>query len=215
MIVVNSGANLAISPEAVTSALSRERGRFDAVVAQLECPVAVVVALLRWAGERRVPSILNASPCRADFPWGDVAIDTVVLNEIECQDYFSVSVDDLRPRSGEERAAFLKKLRVEHLVVTQGARSTVFISEKEVLDVRTYPVTPVDTVGAGDTFAGALAALRGEGAEWGSALWRANVAAALSTQRNGAQTAMPRRAGVEACAGAGGIAPGLGRREVT
>ena len=58
-------------------------------------------------------------------------------------------------------------------------------------------MTPRDTVGAGDTFAGTLAALRAEGQDWELALRQANVAAALSTLALGAQAAMPRRADVE------------------
>jgi 2-dehydro-3-deoxygluconokinase len=66
--------------------------------------------------------------------------------------------------------------------------------------IATHPVTPRDTVGAGDTFAGTLAARLAEGADWDLAVRCANVAAALSTLGSGAQSPIPRREAVEAVA---------------
>jgi ribokinase len=58
-------------------------------------------------------------------------------------------------------------------------------------------VNPVDTVGAGDTFLGALAAglieLQSGRAGAEEVIRRANVAAALATLKTGAQEAMPTR----------------------
>ena len=87
---------------------------------------------------------------------------------------------------------------VRHLVVTQGAAPTLLVTAAGVRSVPTFPVEPRDTVGAGDTFAGTLAARLAEGADWDGAIGWANVAAALSTLASGAQTAMPGRADVEA-----------------
>ncbi len=63
-------------------------------------------------------------------------------------------------------------------------------------------------MGAGDTFAGTLAARLAEGAAWADALWPANVAAALATLTIGAQTGMPTRAAVEAAMAASGAPVG-------
>ncbi|MGI9242098.1 MAG: PfkB family carbohydrate kinase, partial [Verrucomicrobiales bacterium] len=53
-------------------------------------------------------------------------------------------------------------------------------------------IIPVDTVGAGDTFVGALAVLATQGdGDPATAVRLANAAAALSTQRRGAQEGMP------------------------
>ena len=56
----------------------------------------------------------------------------------------------------------------------------------------------VDTVGAGDTFTGALAAALARGAALEAAMARANAAAALSVTGRGAIGGMPDRAQVEA-----------------
>jgi ribokinase len=59
-------------------------------------------------------------------------------------------------------------------------------------------VEVVDTTGAGDTFAGYLAAALAEDVDVATALARANAAAALCVQRAGAVPAVPRRLDVEA-----------------
>jgi ribokinase len=126
--------------------------------------------------------LLNPSPIASDFPWGEIAIDTVIVNERECAEIF-----------GSPEPAALIGRSVRHLVVTRGAAPTLLVSATGVQAVPTYPVEPRDTVGAGDTFAGVVAACLAEKAEWGDALRLANVAAALSTLAPGAQTAIPRR----------------------
>jgi ribokinase len=54
-----------------------------------------------------------------------------------------------------------------------------------------HAVQVVDTIGAGDTFTGALAAALTRQEDWPQALASANAAAALSTQGRGAVAAMP------------------------
>jgi ribokinase len=54
-----------------------------------------------------------------------------------------------------------------------------------------HAVQVVDTIGAGDTFTGALAAALMRQEDWPQALASANAAAALSTQGRGAVAAMP------------------------
>jgi len=54
-------------------------------------------------------------------------------------------------------------------------------------------MTVADTIGAGDTFTGNLAAALARGDGWEQALRTANAAAALSTRAHGAVSAMPTR----------------------
>ena len=52
-------------------------------------------------------------------------------------------------------------------------------------------INPVDTVGAGDTFAGFLGAMLARGSSLQNACKIANAAAALACTKAGAQTAIP------------------------
>lgn len=64
-----------------------------------------------------------------------------------------------------------------------------------------HRVEPVDTVGAGDTFCGYLAAGLDAGLSLESAVRRAAVAGSLACCKPGAQPAIPTRAEVDAITG--------------
>lgn len=181
-IIVDRGANGRLATAHVTTALAALLPTTSVVLVGLECPLAAAVAALRAATAAGVRTILNPSPVAADFPWGEVSIDAVVVNEHECAAIF-----------GPADFAAIARAGVSNLVVTRGAAPTLWISAGGVKSVPTFPITPLDTVGAGDTFVGVLAADLANGGAWEDALRRANVAAALSTLRAGAQGAMPSR----------------------
>ncbi|MCR6630382.1 MAG: ribokinase [Magnetospirillum sp.] len=198
-IIVDGGANRLWDLAGLDGVLEPVLAGGGVLLAQLEAPIAAVKKALAVAATRGARTILNASPFTAEFRW-DQPIDTVVVNEHECRDFFGVTARAARELSRDTRGQFLREHHINHLVVTQGAASTVHISEESIDDVPAYPVTPLDTVGAGDTFAGVLATRLGSGWKWADALWHANVAAALSTLSLGAQAAMPTREQVIAAA---------------
>lgn len=194
LIVVDAGANAHVDVEPLTAVVRRNH----LLLTQLECALPAVVAALRLAAAQGARSILNASPAGAAFPWGDVPLDVVIVNEHECAECFGATPSVLSARSHAAMQSLLQSKRAAHLVVTQGAEPTLHFSAEEWHCVPTHPVEPKDTVGAGDTFAGTLAAQLAAGQKWERALLHANVAAALSTLAVGAQAAMPTRAEVEA-----------------
>src|ERR1700753_4334044 len=61
-----------------------------------------------------------------------------------------------------------------------------------------FPVRALDSVGAGDTFVGALATAIGAGADPESAVRAASAAAAVATTRRGTRAAMPHPAEITA-----------------
>lgn len=194
LIVVNRGANAQLDAAAVARVVRPG----DVLLVQLECALAAAVGALQLAALQGARCVLNASPVNRDFPWGRQAIEAVVVNEHECREIFAQEPARLERLTRDERTALLAERKVRHLIVTRGAAPTLHVSAAAVERVPTYPVEPRDTVGAGDTFAGALAGGLAAGVAWPTALWRANVAAALSTLGLGAQAAMPRRAEVDA-----------------
>lgn len=194
LIVVDQGANARIDVGRLPALVAR----IAVLLVQLECALPAAVEALRVAAGAGVRSVLNASPVNPAFPWGQVAIDTVIVNEHECVECFAHAPAEFVALPAAARAEVLARAQVRHLVITRGAEPTLHVAAEGVDTVPTLPVTPRDTVGAGDMFAGALAARLAEGVSWREALWQANVAAALSTLAIGAQAAMPTRAEVEA-----------------
>lgn len=192
-IVVDRGANARLDVAPLEAILAET----DVLAMQLECPLPAVVRALQLAASRGVRSVLNASPTQRDFPWGRQPIDTVIVNEHECRDGFGLEPDAFWDLADAERVAVLARRGVAHVVITQGAEPTLLLTAAGRLSVATHRVEPRDTVGAGDMFAGTLAAELAAGQPWAVALRHANVAAALSTLAIGAQAAMPARGEVE------------------
>lgn len=193
LIVVDQGANARIAVARLGAVLPQ----IDVLLVQLECALPAAVEALRLAEADGVRVLLNASPVNAAFPWGRHAIDTVIVNEHECAECFGHAPEAFRALSSTARKELLASRKVRHLVVTQGAAPTLHFAADTLHEVPTLAVQPRDTVGAGDTFAGTLAAQLAEGRDWPAALRHANIAGALSTLALGAQAAMPTRAQVE------------------
>lgn len=186
-IVVAAGANGLLSAEIAGRAVTALAPSAQVLLAGLECPVPAAVAALRAAAAAGLTTVLNPSPVARDFPWGEVPVGTAVVNAGECAEIF-----------GRAEPAALAHRAVTNLVVTRGAEPTLWINSSGRREFPAHPVRPVDTVGAGDAFAGTLAARLAEGEDFPRAIAAANVAAALSTLGPGAQGPVPRRAAVEA-----------------
>jgi ribokinase len=169
VIVVAPGANEHLSM--ATAAARRVVADAEVVLLQLEIPMATVLAGARLGRDAGALVIVNASPSGAD-PAALAAlaqvVDVVVVNDVEAAEW---------------------RWPVEHLVVTRGAAGARYQSGDTRLDVPAPPVEAVDTTGAGDVFAGVLAA------EWLSgperALRRACAAGALATLVTGAGDCAP------------------------
>ncbi|MFM2178208.1 MAG: ribokinase [Verrucomicrobiota bacterium] len=192
-IVVIPGANAALTAPAVRM----QRARIavaKALLLQLEIPLETAVEAILIANETHVPAILNASPIRADFPWGTVKIEVLIVNETEAESIFG---DIARSQDLKTWAGLLSDRAIHHVIITRGGHSTRVISKTRLLAVPVHPVKPVDTVGAGDTFAGAFTAHFAEGTAIEESVRWANAAAALSTLKSGAQEGVPYRGDVQ------------------
>lgn len=83
-------------------------------------------------------------------------------------------------------------------LVTAGARGASLHGEGMALEAPVWPVTAIDTTGAGDVFLGYLVSAFARGADAADALREAAAAAALQVTRPGTADAIPTRAEVRA-----------------
>jgi ribokinase len=191
MIVVSSGANGAMSPLLIRTSKT-QIATARTLLLQFEVPMPAVIEAIRVANRANVPVVLNPSPLREGFPWSSCALDTLVVNSGEARAIFGPSL---------KKAAILRRRlarwQIQRLVITRGSRPTVCLDAEGRTEIATLAVKPVDTVGAGDAFAGAYAARRAEGLDAVSAIRYANCAGALATLKPGAQEGIPRRAATE------------------
>lgn len=188
-IIVHPGANGQLTAATVRN----QRARIavaSAVLIQLEVPLDAVLAAIEIANETRVPVILNPSPILPDFPWGGCRIDFLIVNQNEARAVFGLDPESLESETALWVAALAQK-KVQTLIVTRGRRPTQTLHQGVYQTVPTHPVAPVDTVGAGDTFAGVFAAQHHSGKPFLEAVRWANVAGALATLKPGAQEGIP------------------------
>lgn len=83
-------------------------------------------------------------------------------------------------------------------MVTRGGRGCSLYDTHGAAHVAPFAVRPVDAVGAGDAFTGALCAALCGGAPLVEAATFANAAGALATTVAGAMPSLPRREAIEA-----------------
>lgn len=194
-IIVIPGANAALT----APALKMQRSRIEvakALLIQLEVPLETVVESIKLANGRDVPVVLNPSPIHPDFPWGEVAITVLIVNSGEAQQIFGADAEDMTEKV-EEWKAWLGQKKVRTLIVTRGEKSTLVLTETGLKKVAAHKVKAVDTVGAGDTFAGAFTTHLAEGAPLLECVRWANTAGALATLKVGAQEGIPHRGDVQ------------------
>jgi len=194
-IVVVPRANGTLGPEQVAAAGAAIRAG-DVLLLQGEVPLPASVRAAEIARAAGRTVVFNPAPAPPPGPHLDrlLGLSSWLLpNESELAALTGradpgAAATDLRGRTGGPVLATLGE-RGALLVAEAGSAPLVFPS---------HAVAVVDTVGAGDAFAGAFAASLAAGAAAGEAVAFAVAAGALACTRPGAATAMPTGAEVAA-----------------
>lgn len=187
-IVVVPGANAYLSAELVIAQHALLESA-DVVLCQCEVPVEATVVALQRAKELGKMTMLNASPINPEFPWGQVPVDVLIVNEKEAAALLGYFVESTNEASTVR--AQMADLGVGTLIVTRGKEHTFAFSAKQALKVPPPTVDAVDTTGAGDAFAGAFAVHWAASGNLLASVRKANIAGAITTTRLGAQDAIP------------------------
>ncbi len=158
---------------------------------QMEVPQEVSFYAARQAKDRGVTVIMDPSPFGAISPCDMKSLDIVVPNRRQASLLIGRQVTD--QRTARLAAAMLVDQGAKAAVVTMGSQGAVYADETSAGYIPGHRVDVVDPAGAGDTFAGALAAAICQGKDLREACRFANAAAALCVTRPGAQPSMPWR----------------------
>lgn len=190
-ITVASGANARMTPEHLPTDLAP----YTHLLLQGELPAGVTREAARRARAAGLTVLLNAAPVGAPDPELLAHVSHLLVNEPE--------LAALAPGGGEVEAQVRTLLASGPgaVTVTLGARGSLTVTGAGTYPFPAHPITPVDTTGAGDTFAGVLAAGLVTGVPLPEALRAAGVAASLTCTRPGAQDAMPTRGEITAVLG--------------
>jgi ribokinase len=193
MIAVVPGANGTVDAAAVDT-LRLEDG--EHVLLQHEIPLATVERALDAARQARAVSVLNTAPFRVEATGLLAKADVVIANETE----FDLYADALA-LEGADREARMRDFCAgtgRTVIVTLGGDGAVAATPAGFVRAAALRVTPVDTVGAGDTFCGYLAAGLAAGLPLAEAMRRAAAAGSLACLKPGAQPSIPLAANVAA-----------------
>jgi ribokinase len=212
MITVAPGANHEVSTADIASVAG------DVLVISAEVPIPVISAALA-ATAGRVLRVLNLAPAPPEAA-GLVAAgpDWLVVNESEAAAVLGRAVAGLAEAAAA--ASDLVAAGARNAVVTAGAAGAAYCgphpttaprpttaphppadARPGVVTIPGFKVTAVDTVGAGDTFVGALAVALAAGVPPVDAVTAAVAAGAAAAARHGTQEGMPGPADVLAATG--------------
>ena len=187
-IIVMAGANLSLQAAWLQEHESLFDGA-DAVVMQLEIPVAAVCAAAAIARQKGKLVVLDPAPAQQDLPDELLSqVDILKPNETE------LAILSGMPADTEENivaaAQSLIARGVNTVIVTMGKRGSVLVQRDRWKPFPACPVTAVDTTAAGDCFTAAFIRMFHDG-NYEEAIAFASKAAAIAVTRQGAQSSLP------------------------
>ena len=192
-IAVASGANTRVTHSQAPDELLDGA---PVLLLQQEVPLDENRRLVERAARRGCRILLNAAPA---FPVAEevlAVLDVLIVNEIEIvQVAVHAGGGDEAP---ERLPAWLARRFGLTVAATYGEKGSLCHDGREAIHTPAIAVRPVDTTGAGDTYAGVLAAMFAEGRDLRDATRYATAAASLACTRSGAQPSQPGRAEIEA-----------------
>ena len=190
MLVYAPGANRQIAKEL----LEKSRGVIESssvFMTQLEVNIDAVIYALRMAHDAGVITVLNPAPA---LPFPEEAyqyVDYLTPNETECEGYTGILRCDMPIDEWQKKTfAWFHSRGVRNLCITMGEKGAYFSNEARSLSVPAFPVKPVDTTAAGDSFHGGLAYGIVNGLPIEKTLQLGNACGGLSTMTMGAQNSI-------------------------
>jgi ribokinase len=196
LITVAPGANHEVGPPEQAAA---EHSDPDILVISAEIPVSAINAALAREG-RTVLNLAPVPPEPRELLSNSKTLDWLVVNESEAAAVLGHPVSGL-PAAERAAAELVAATAARHAVVTAGAHGAALAGPDGIHTIEGFKVEAKDTVGAGDTFVGALAVALAAGVPAPEATRAAAAAGATAVTRPGAQTGMPRPADILAVTG--------------
>ncbi|HEU5227973.1 MAG TPA: ribokinase [Ktedonobacteraceae bacterium] len=207
VIVANPRANLAVSAQAVETALHavhKHRKASEKVIFLTQCETSDVSYQtgLRVAHELGMTTIWNTAPIPRTPLSDDIfkLVDMLVVNETE-----ATSLTDCPVTTVETARVAAERLLLrgpKHSIITLGAQGCLWSTGSgDDIDHQiehAFTVKAIDATAAGDAFCGALAAGLADELPMAEALRRANAAGAVAVTRMGAIASLPTAAEIEA-----------------
>ncbi|GAA4557227.1 PfkB family carbohydrate kinase [Pseudonocardia xishanensis] len=197
-IAVGAGANAAVDPAAVRTAVARSADWAGCVLVSTEISPEAVAAAVETAAAHGLACVLNPAPVAA----GVVDLlglgPVVTPNRSELGDLYALVEAGANGAETAEMATAVADRTGAPVVVTLGGEGVLLVDpDQGPMHLPAPPADVRDTTGAGDTFNGVLAAALAAGASMPEAAARGVAAASLSVGTVGARAGMPRAAAID------------------
>ncbi|WP_181347089.1 ribokinase [Thalassobacillus sp. CUG 92003] len=185
-MLVLKGANNALHPADIRQAFARKDPGHILLV-QMEVPEDTVIEAMVEAKKQGMYVILDPAPAEGITMRALKHADLIIPNYQEIKQMIGEEVNDVH--SALQAAQALEAIGVEESIIKMADQGSLAYSKGKYKHISTVDVDPVDTVGAGDAFAGALACALADGKDLFSAAQFSSIAGALVVTKLGAQSA--------------------------
>ena len=193
-IAIYAGANAAVTPDYLHE-FENDIIQADAILMQLETPLATIEQAAKLAKQHNTQVILNPAPAQKLSDDLLNNIDIITPNETEAE--YLTGIKIVTEQDAQTASAILHNKGIKIVIITLGSKGA-WVSDSgkgELIDG--FKVKAIDTIGAGDTFNGMLVTALLEGKSLSQAIKYAHAAGALSVTKAGAQTSVPTRIEVD------------------
>ncbi len=192
-IVIYPGANHQVTPNIIEQN-SMHIAKADALLVQLETPVASVECALKIAQQHKVMTVLNPAPAHSLTDQMLAMVDCLTPNETEAEALTGIKIGT--SSDALKAANVLHDKGIKNVLITLGEKGAWVSENGKSALIEGFKVQSIDTTAAGDTFNGVFltALLSGEALQ--QAVRFAHAAAAITVTRHGAHPAIPWRSEV-------------------
>src|SRR5882757_10214229 len=159
-ILVVKGANDQLKPADVDAAADLLKAA-DCIVLQFEIPLETVYHTVAFARRHGIRCILNPAPGQPIDVKAVEGLDYFVPNESEAETITGIPVRNLE--DAKKCAEKLLGYGIRRVIITLGANGSLLAGKEVTEHLPAFPVTSVDSTGAGDAFIGSFAVFLGEG----------------------------------------------------
>ncbi|WP_113074718.1 ribokinase [Petrotoga sp. 9PW.55.5.1] len=194
-IILFPGANEKVDKLRVDKFLNQYGKNIEICLLQNEIPMESVEYAVSRLKKENITIVYDPAPVGGTEIEIIDGIDFLTPNEKEFKflcEKTKIPFDENDPK--QSMSTFKDLSKVKNLILKMGDKGVYYLDEQNNFgNIRKLKVNAIDTTGAGDVFNGAFAVAFGKSKDLLKSLNFANVAAALSVTKKGAQSSIPKK----------------------